>query len=493
LLAALLALPFRAGAEPDVPPEAPTDAQGAAQAEAPAEARIAAADERLEQALAAAKAANWTESARLSWEAWSAYPASEERREAAEVALAEALEQLGLHQAAVSHFFAVVERRQMPQVLPRALEGVERLATAGRIAERDLLRGVLVDADLATIPPELADFLHYHRGLANLRLGSERWTAYEFDAITDGGRWDRKARIARAVAHVRDNQPAEALAVAEKLIEAGAADEVEQEALLLRARLLFEAGRAEEAIEAFRQVRRTGYVPAGEVLLERAWSHYRAGTFHDSMGLLYALGAPAHEDLFLPEVWVLRGLVYQHFCHFRAARRAATDFRARYADALARIDAGEAVATIPAVSRAVGTLPHVAATLRVADGVVRERERLSDLRSKIARGGLADHLDRMYAVIGARFEHERARAVERGSEDVAERLLVAREQANLLEYEVGVSIHKRVHDAEGRTFRMPVAQKVPARGGSTYYRFDGEYWSDELPDMRFLIENRCVE
>ena len=108
-------------------------------------------------------------------------------------------------------------------------------------------------------------------------------------------------------------------------------------------------------------------------------------------------------------------------------------------------------------------------------------------------GGLRAHLDNLYGAGGARLERLRSVAVRHGSEEVAERLLAAREQANLLEYEVGVSIHKRVNDAEGKVWRRPEPQVVPRTGDKNFYRFNGEFWTDELPDMRFLIENRCVE
>jgi len=447
----------------------------------------------LEQALAAASTADWRTAARYAHEAWGMYPASEEKREAAELALADALVELGFEQAAAAHYFNVVQRRNMLQLLPRALAGVERLARRGLVLEEDLLRGVLAETELANLPPDLSDFLHYQRGIANLRLGNQRWTDYEFGRIRANGVYAQRARLTQAVAHVRDNEPAEALRMVEEMLLTDLDPDVRQEALLIQARLLFEAGRMEEAIAAFREVDQTRNVPAGEVLLERAWSHYRQDKLHDAMGLLYALGAPAHVDLFLPEAYVLRGLIYQRFCHFRAARRAAKEFRARYGEAIEEVEAGTSPFEIPMVAHATSILPHVAAVLRISDGAREEQERLDDQGGWIDEGGLRRHLDQLYEQVGARLEWIRARTVSAGANVIAERLLTAREQANLLEYEVGVSIHRRVNDAEGKVYRRPEAQVVPRTGDRTFYKFNGEYWSDELGDMRFLIENRCVE
>lgn len=497
LLAALVSsAPLLAHAQEEAPPGAPEEAlapEAPASNEPSPEQKIAKAELLLEKSLAAAGASRWKEAAVWAHEAWITYPTSEERREAAELTLADALLGMGFTQAAAAHYFDVVERRSMPQLLPRALAGVEGLSRRGLILEEDLLRGVLADADLANVPPELADFLHYQRGIANLRLGNRRWTGYEFDRIDPKGVYGQKARLARAVSLVRENQPDRALETVDAILDGEPAPAVEQEALLLRARLLFEAGRLQEAVESFRKVNGTRNVPAGEVLLERAWTHYREGKLHDAMGLVYALAAPAHADLFLPESYVLRGLIYQRFCHFRAARSAAADFRARYGEAIAQVEAGEAPAEIPLVAQATSIVPHVAAVLRVSDAMRDEIRLLSSQGAWMAEGGLRGHLDNVYGAAGARLEWLRNVSVRHGAGEIAERLLAAREQANLLEYEVGVSIHKRVNDAEGKVWRRPEPQVVPRTGDKNFYRFNGEFWTDELPDMRFLIENRCVE
>lgn len=466
---------------------------GEAEVELTADQRAKRGEALLERALAAASEADWRNASHHAYEAWAVFPASAERREAAQLTLADSLLQLGFEQAAASHYFDIVQHRSVLQLLPRALAGIEELSRRGLILEEDLLRGALAEAELANLPPELADFLHYNRGLANLRLGNRRWIQYEFGRIRADALYAQRAQLVQAIAKVRDNEVDRALEMIEELLEGELDDGVEQEALLVRARLLFELGRMDEALATFRQVRSTRSVPAGEVLLERAWSFYRQGRLHDAMGMIYALGAPAHVDLFLPEAYILRGLIYQRFCHFRAARTASADFRKRYGEAIAAVEEGVDPASIEDIAYATSIVPQVAAVLKVSDATRRERRLLGAQGAWMEQGGLRSHLDDLYELVGARMERARERAVGRGAAEISERLLAAREQANLLEYEVGVSIHKRVHDAEGRVYRRPETQRVPRTGEKTFYEFNGEYWSDELGDMRFLIENRCVE
>ena len=41
-------------------------------------------------------------------------------------------------------------------------------------------------------------------------------------------------------------------------------------------------------------------------------------------------------------------------------------------------------------------------------------------------------------------------------------------------------------EGEGQT-----EESIPKFSKHTYYAFDGEYWSDELDDYTFLIEDHC--
>ena len=379
-----------------------------------------------------------------------------EKYESAQFALAEALDALGLSQAAAEYYFAVVEQRQNPALLSRALTALARLAEKDQIPEEQLLRGVLVEAELSNLPPEVADFLHYYRGLSNLRQGYRRWAEKDFERVNAEGEYARRVAMAQVITLVRD-------------------------------------GKGDEAIDVYQRVGRTYDTPAGEVLLERAWAHFRGREYHDAMGLLYALGAPSNRDLFLPDQYVLRGLIYQRFCHFRAAKAAVADFRAKYGAAVAELKAGKRPLDVAPVARAADDLPDIAPAVRVDRFTRAEVEKLDAMASTLEEGGVLEHLRALYTVLRNRSAFRLQLARDAGAAKSAERLLDADEQANLLEYEVGVSIFRPIRDATGKIGVRDKAETVPGGGTRTYYPFDGEFWSDELPDMRFLIQDRCVE
>lgn len=460
-------------------------------ASAAARAGVEAGKAEFAQAIEAQRLEQWTSAAAYAWRSLATSTPAAEKWESAQYVLADALAHLGFTQAAAEYFFTVAQRRQSPALTPRALAGLEKLARDHLVAEDQLLRGVLVEAELATVPLDVADFLHYYRAISDLRLGYEEWAKRDLGAIRPDGHYGHLARIASAISDLRGGKVQETLAAVEKILAEDSDPTVQARASLTRARLLFELGRNEEAIEQFRKVPRTDLVPAGEILLERAWTHYRAGQYHDAMGLLYALGAPSHRALFLPDQFILRGLIYQRFCHFRAAKAAVTDFRARYGPAIAALKAGEALGRVPAVVAAAESLPEVAPAARIRRAVLDETARLG--RVGVGDDGLEEHLAGVYDLLQRRADRALKMAMDEGSRVAAERLLEASEQANLLEYEVGVSIHRRVSDAAGRVRLRARSVAVPAGGDEVYYPFDDEYWTDELPDMRFLIQDRCVE
>jgi len=231
-----------------------------------------------------------------------------------------------------------------------------------------------------------------------------------------------------------------------------------------------------------------------EVLLERAWSKFKAGNPHRAMGLLYALDAPVFRNLFAPEKYILRALIYRRFCHFRASKLAARQFRMVYGKALRDIRAGVPLVEIDRVresalrrvqSRKLFLFLRLLKTERTKLGKYDEDDEWKGV-------GLYRHLRRLYSQKMKQVREDLKRSLEQSTAEVAEEMLQAEEQVNLLEYEVGQAIFQRVSETSINMLRKKAA-KVPISSARVYYRFGGEYWTDELPHYKFNIEDRCVE
>ena len=107
--------------------------------------------------------------------------------------------------------------------------------------------------------------------------------------------------------------------------------------------------------------------------------------------------------------------------------------------------------------------------------------------------GLRANLTSLYRSKLRQIKSDLERALEVSTREVAEEMLTTEEQVNLLEYEVGQAIFQRVSDTGGGAKARKKAAKVPVSSERVYYRFNGEYWTDELPRYKFNIEDRCVD
>jgi hypothetical protein len=233
---------------------------------------------------------------------------------------------------------------------------------------------------------------------------------------------------------------------------------------------------------------------SSEILLERAWSKYRSGDPHRAMGLLYALDAPVYKALFAPEKFVLRGLIYRRFCHFRAAKLAARKFRIDYAKTLRAIREGEPLEEIDKVREAaLRRAPALKLHLFVRS-LRNERAALDKHEDEWKGGkGLRMHLRHLYLQKLEQSKADLGRALEVSAREVAEDMLDAEEQVNLLEYEVGQAIFQRLSESASLSQARKRAARVPVSSERVYYKFGGEYWTDELPSYKFNIEDRCVD
>jgi hypothetical protein len=227
-----------------------------------------------------------------------------------------------------------------------------------------------------------------------------------------------------------------------------------------------------------------------DVILEEAWAKYRQQDFRKAMGLLVAFSAPSFQNLFKPEQYILKALIYMQFCHYEAARSAMKAFEARYGTTLARVRNREDLLQDPEAARILEDAPAI----RLADARLRDLEAEEARLKKLALPEpLAKELERMYALERARTERKRERQVEREIENVKKALFDAEEQIHLLQYEAGMSRYERVrrlyYEEEAPEADRP--GRVPALSANTYYRFQGEFWTDELDDYNFFIEDHC--
>jgi len=439
------------------------------------------------------------EAARVFYEFHLKAPEADDRYEWSEYFLARALSAAGYLHAAAEYDFNVVKYRRVPMLLPESLGELEKLS-------RDLpYDRVMVERDLVDdiefpdhLPDLLNDFVHYVQGYWNLRRNNEKWFKDSFSRIRGDGLYRMKADLYTALWLLRSGRAAEAMPVFEELakhepedsIDAEAEEVVRDDARETLARLAYETGDYEQAWELYAGVvdprRERPQLP-----LEKAWVLYYRHDWSRTLGLLHALDSPWFRDAFLPDKYLLRGIIFSNLCHFRAAAAAVDAFRARFGPSLKAIRARADLTTDPSLEGAAVATGKARRIDRFLSMVLEERSRAA-AEDEWLGSPLAEHLEELYSLEEDEVRKRWWGAVQAAFDDLSAKLIDYEEQINLLDYEVGIALYRRVkrgeQKAEAREAKLPT---VPIWDGFQYARPRGEYWNDELHDYRVLIKDRC--
>lgn len=411
----------------------------------------------------------------------------------AQLFLAKSFIDLGLEHAGAVYLARIAHERSNPAVLPRALEELRALTELPH-DERLIDEEVFGALDLGFLPDELAAYAHYQQGMADLRQGSERWARNHFAKLPQGSSEASRARFALLVAKLRATKKEPPKELIEEFLELANDEkltlELRNEAMLAVARLRYELEDFAGALEAYGQVKLRPLDPGqASLYLEEAWTRYRLGQAHAAMGLLTALDAPSFRDAFLPDKYLLRAMVFRDLCHYLPAKRAAKELTRRFADSLEAIRAREDLTQDVRLRRAASASGPTRRAGRFLEALQLEGERLGRYAGSFGER-LYAHVSKLYQLAHAeasRVFEERLRESVRSE---ADRLLRAAEQVRLMEYEVGLKLYERVKKGARRVATPEEEALSPSQ---VAFRFDGEYWNDELRSYRFSLKSRCLE
>ena len=417
-----------------------------------------------------------------------------ETYDSAQHLLAEDLARLGLIHAALIYESTVVQTRARPELVAVALSNLEAWTRDTPHDETRLEEELLHGTDFGFLEGPSRAYVLFHQGALDLKLGSDRWAEARFAELPKGSPWRARARLLAAATRLARRGPDAPDQLGE--FEEVAADvraprEVRNEAHVEAARLRFEAGEFDAALDHYHAVDLPELdAGRGQIYLEEAWAHYRKGEGGRAMGLLAALDAPSFRALFLPEKFQLRALIFKDACHWLPAKRAARGLLRRYKPALEAIRERQDLTQEPLLAEAALQKGSGARADRLVKQLRHEREELVRYAGSWSESGLQQRLESLYAPALAEADRRRQLELERGALRVADELLGAVEQVNLVDYEVGLALYRRQRGNQAST--LTFADALP-KTNEVGFAFDGEYWNDELQSLRFALVDRCAE
>jgi hypothetical protein len=502
-----LLLSTQAPAPAAAPPAAPAAEAPAPAPAAPVEAEpVVVSDDVFDDGVVAFEAGDFETAAEKMWHYIKGSEQTADHYEWAELYLARSLLSLDFTHAGVEYLYNVARERKRPELLPVALSLIEQVRDRRPYDEELVDRDLLSGTDFGALPPVNKSFVEYQQGRLDLVEGHLAWANRHFERLKKTGdnddrvqRYALRGRLALALAELRDTHASDNTAMRARrdaavkaLEEIAAADggetDVKNDARRVLAQLYFEDGKFPEALKAYDGIRVTFLSEEeADLFIEKAWARYYAGDARGTLGILLTLDAPSYRKYFKPERFVLKALAYKQLCHYASAKASAREFLRRYGSSLSEVRRSREPLTDPVIRTAAVQRRRPKRIFAFLDSLQREREgveRFSD------EHGLATQLGRVYELKIAEVNRDLDRVVEDEANVVASELLDYEEQARLVDYEVSLEVFRRVKRGTGKVV-VDNEAPIPLGSRDVYYRFNGEYWNDELHDYRVRIDNRC--
>ncbi len=396
------------------------------------------------------------------------------------------LKKRGYSHAAVDTLTNLVTRKPNPQIVSYSLELLEQISRYSPF-DRDLMidRG-LADQSYDFVEDEIADFVHYYQGEYDWEHGLFQWGDEHFSKIQPGTFYYRKYIFKKALRSLYAEGADEAIDLLKKVIlETPDGEPLKDDARKTLARLYYEKGKYSEADFLYQQIE-MNIVEQAQNLLERAWAHYQMGNPERAMGLLYSFEAPSYRTSFTPEFFILKSFIYKDVCHYRSAMRVLDQFKDRYGEALENIYHRRPPQDNSAMLLVILNKPKVKRLWRFLNLLDREQA-LCDEREDEE---LKTYLDELYSLKRDQVEMKFRILVNDEYEKMADSMLRFEEEAHLMEYEIGLDMYQRVqgyHYSEDQYEQ----NSEDSRKGKAIYKFQGEFWNDELDDYEVNLVNKC--
>jgi hypothetical protein len=434
-------------------------------------------------------AGNYIGAAKRLWDYLSGNQPGESNYGYAEYFLGACFEKIGLTHAAMEYYFNVAKNRTKPELLPDSLEAIERISREHPFDEDLIAKDLLYDSNFGYLREDIRDFVEYYQGLMDYRNGFISWGQKHFSHLQKGAYYEYKAKYVQAVYELVNFNMDGSL----KLFQEILASDIKQADVINNtrqsmARILFEEKKYKEAYGMYEQINAPVEKQAS-VFLEEAWAQYYMKNYRRAMGLLYAIEAPAFYQYFNPEKYLLKALIYKNLCHYNVAKEAVQEFREHHREAITalydRVDLNKNQDLLDSALQD-PALFQLSAFQKLLDT---ELGALDNYEAVWEGNGLLAHLSKIYQLKLKEANKTLQNQVDRAIRSVAEKILEFDEQMNLLEYEIGLSVYKRI---KGNPIQKEFKKEIiPFSAVHAYYEFDGEFWNDELHDYRFFIEDRC--
>lgn len=226
------------------------------------------------------------------------------------------LYQMKLYQVAAFQFIGVIKMGDT-RYLKKSLEKLSLAADA--LGDDTLLNYAIARVKVEDFPRVHRDMLYFRIGEYQLRTKQYDEASKSLGRVRDSSSLYPKAQYLRALSYAESKKEKRALRSFEELIDSRTGEPVTDKdkvaGLIGKARVLYQMKNWDEAIEAYRHIPKDTEA-WHNTLFESSWAMLRSGRFRSAMSNFQSLHSAYYEDFYLPESLLLRSIVYLYICKY---------------------------------------------------------------------------------------------------------------------------------------------------------------------------------
>jgi tetratricopeptide (TPR) repeat protein len=333
-----------------------------------------------------------------------------------------------------------------------------------------------------------------------------------------------KAKFFSGVTHVRkfEGQPAidafkDILIIGEEKPKQYRADEIAEYVDLARlqmARVFYSTQQFDKSIKYYEKLEQSSR-DWTKSLFEASWAYYMKTINSKALGNIHTLNAPYFEDEFFPESMLLRSVIFFRYCQYDRARESISEYNAKYKPLTANL------------TTILEKTQDNAEFYEYIQKVLQRKAGLDDVTQRLVMSVLADKtlkktfawVDRLDKELADLSKSDKAWQTTQVAGEVLRELTlqqseaqtnagkVARDRIQRLESELGVlsrdgkKIEYQILDGQAEKLAEDSVTGAIKKGSKEEpiivddehfeWRFNGEYWKDELGYYRFKIRSEC--
>lgn len=402
--------------------------------------------------------------------------------------MAQNLQSLGLNAIAVEYFKEIVRDNPGTFVAQQALLELSNLLPLTPY-HLESFKALLNRGAFKEVPKGVDSMIQYFVALDNMKKGEYKWANDNIQNIKMDNYWGQNFEYFKAIEQVKAKDLKKAEETLKSLIEKETTHiSVKQNAILQRARILFELKDLEQAEKEYLKYESRGR-ETGRVLFERALVSYYQKKYAHALGLLESLKSENFKTAFNPDQVILEMMIYRDLCHYPTVKKIAAEFEKKYSFLLTYFKSGHDLTKSQVIKKIIFQNNKYKDSADLVHEIRLEQKDIKakhvDLSSKVSEKLLSD-LKKYESILVKDIDRE----IRPLLKPIANDFLSRAEEIRLLEYVSGLDEFRIKNIFESRTYNANDSERS-SDYSLLYWPVEKEYWWDEFKNYQVLLVDRC--